>query len=76
MFSDAIAPRETLLSAPGSEEPVFDRLQLSYSGCSERFRLGERSFSRQYAHIYFARLVQMRDVLAGRAAHKWGEKHL
>uniref|UniRef100_A0A8C2HCM8 Uncharacterized protein n=1 Tax=Cyprinus carpio TaxID=7962 RepID=A0A8C2HCM8_CYPCA len=76
MFSDVIAPKETLLCAPGSEEPLFDRQQLSYSGCSERFRLGERSFSRQYAHIYATRLMQMRDILNDRAAHKWGEKPL
>uniref|UniRef100_A0A8C1VAW2 Uncharacterized protein n=1 Tax=Cyprinus carpio TaxID=7962 RepID=A0A8C1VAW2_CYPCA len=47
MFSDVILPKETLLSAPGAEEPVFDRHQSSISGCSERFRLGESSFSRQ-----------------------------
>lgn len=76
MFSDVIAPKETLLCAPGSEEPLFDRQQLSYSGCSERFRLGERSFSRQYAHIYATRLMQMRDILNDRAAHKWGETPL
>uniref|UniRef100_A0A673JKB0 Uncharacterized protein n=1 Tax=Sinocyclocheilus rhinocerous TaxID=307959 RepID=A0A673JKB0_9TELE len=68
MFSDVIVPKETLLSAPGSEEPVFP----SFSGCSERLRLGQRSFSRQYAHICATRLLQMRDVLADRAAQKWG----
>lgn len=74
MFSDVIVPKETLLSPPGSEEePVFDRQQPSYSGCSERFRLGERSFSRQYAHIYATRLMQMRHILTDRATEKWGE---
>uniref|UniRef100_A0A671QXG5 DNA polymerase delta subunit 2 n=1 Tax=Sinocyclocheilus anshuiensis TaxID=1608454 RepID=A0A671QXG5_9TELE len=72
MFSDVIVPKETLLSAPGSEEPVFARLQPSFSGCLERCRLGERSFSRQYAHIYATRLLQMRDILADRATQKWG----
>ncbi|XP_067251327.1 DNA polymerase delta subunit 2 [Chanodichthys erythropterus] len=72
MFSDVIVPKETLLCPPGSEEPVFDRQQPSYSGCSERFRLGERSFSRQYAHIYATRLMQMRHILTDRATEKWG----
>ncbi|NXG82511.1 DPOD2 polymerase, partial [Stercorarius parasiticus] len=34
--------------------------------------LGERSFSRQYAHIYAARLIQMRPILEERARQKWG----
>uniref|UniRef100_A0A673GFH0 Uncharacterized protein n=1 Tax=Sinocyclocheilus rhinocerous TaxID=307959 RepID=A0A673GFH0_9TELE len=76
MFSDVIVLKETLLSAPGSEEPVFARHQPSFSGCSERLRLGQRSFSRQYAHICATRLLQMRDVLADRATQKWGEKPL
>jgi len=75
MFSDVIVPKETLLCPPGSEELVFDRHQPSYNGCSERFRLGERSFSRQYAHIYATRLMQMRNILRDRATQKWGEKH-
>ncbi|XP_062399355.1 DNA polymerase delta subunit 2 [Sardina pilchardus] len=74
MFSDTIDQKEsTLLQPPGSEQPVFQREQLSYIGCSERFRLGERSFSRQYAHIYATRLMQMRDILVKRAKQKWGE---
>ncbi|XP_030642330.1 DNA polymerase delta subunit 2 [Chanos chanos] len=72
MFSDVITPKETLLRPPGSEEPVFERQQQSYSSRSERFRLGERSFNRQYAHIYATRLMQMRGILSARAEQKWG----
>lgn len=73
MFSDVTVPKETLLRPPSSEKPVFEREELSYSGCSECFRLGERSFSRQYAHIYATRLMQMREILSERAQQKWGE---
>ncbi|XP_063051403.1 DNA polymerase delta subunit 2 [Engraulis encrasicolus] len=75
MFSDTIQQKDSTLlqPPPGSEHQSFQREQLSYKGCSERFRLGERSFSRQYAHIYATRLMQMRDILIRRAKQKWGE---
>nr|XP_055024153.1 DNA polymerase delta subunit 2 [Misgurnus anguillicaudatus] len=72
MFSDVIVPKDTLLNPPNYEEPVFDRHEPSYSGCSEHFRIGDRSFSRQYAHIYATRLMQMRPILNNRAIQKWG----
>lgn len=76
MFSDLSAQKEgsSLLCRPVSEDqgPVFERLSLSYSPCSERYRVGERSFSRQYAHIYAARLMQMRPLLSEKAQQKWG----
>ncbi|GAA6072311.1 DNA polymerase delta subunit 2, partial [Tachysurus ichikawai] len=73
MFSDAVEPKETLLRPPSSDGTLFERQELlSYSSCSERFRLGERSFSRQYAHIYATRLMQMREILSERAQQKWG----
>ncbi|XP_038558392.1 DNA polymerase delta subunit 2 [Micropterus salmoides] len=76
MFSDLSAQKEgsSLLRRPASEDqgPVFERLLLAYSPCSERYKVGERSFSRQYAHIYAARLMQMRPLLSERAQQKWG----
>ncbi|XP_036383639.1 DNA polymerase delta subunit 2 [Megalops cyprinoides] len=73
MFSDVSAHKDrTLLGPPGSECPVFDRVRPSYSSCSDRYRLGERSFNRQYAHIYATRLMQMRDILTARAKQTWG----
>ncbi|XP_035513973.1 DNA polymerase delta subunit 2 [Morone saxatilis] len=75
MFSDLSAQKHgsSLLSRPASEHqgPVFERLSLVYSPCSERYKVGERSFSRQYAHIYAARLMQMRPLLSERAEQKW-----
>lgn len=77
MFSDLSAQKEgsSLLCRPASEEqgPVFERTSLAYSPRTERFKVGERSFSRQYAHIYAARLMQMRPLLSERAQQKWGK---
>lgn len=74
MFSDIIEQKEsTLLQPPGSEQPVFQREQLSYKAHLDRYRLGERSFNRQYAHLYATRLMQMRDILVNRAKQKWGK---
>lgn len=78
MFSDISAQKEasSLLCRPASEDqgPVYERVSLAYSPCSERFTVGERSFSRQYAHIYAARLMQMRPLLSERAQQKWGKR--
>ncbi|CAK6950295.1 DNA polymerase delta subunit 2 [Scomber scombrus] len=77
MFSDLSAQKDSsLLSRPAGEEqgPVFDRVSPAYSPCSERYKLGDRSFSRQYAHIYAARLMEMRPLLTERAHQKWGSE--
>lgn len=77
MFSDLSAQKQgsSLLCRPDSEQhgPVFDRTSLAYSRCSDQYKVGERSFSRQYAHIYAARLMQMRPLLSERAQQKWGK---
>ncbi|KAF7667921.1 hypothetical protein LDENG_00042190 [Lucifuga dentata] len=76
MFSDLSSQKESssLLSRPATEDqdPVFERVLPAYSPCSECFRVGKRSFNRQYAHIYAARLMQMRPLLTERARAKWG----
>ncbi|XP_060712710.1 DNA polymerase delta subunit 2 [Hemiscyllium ocellatum] len=76
MFSERAAQQEpTLLSAPlpAQPGPTFPRVAAgSYSNCSGCFRLGERSFQRQYAHIYAARLMQMRPLVEESARKKWG----
>lgn len=76
MFSDLSAPKDgsSLLCPPVSDDqgPVFDRVSLAFKPCPESFKVGERSFSRQYAHIYAARLMQMRPLLTVSAQQKWG----
>ncbi|KPP63647.1 Pold2 protein-like [Scleropages formosus] len=76
MFSDPATRTDGTLLAPpssgGAGGPVFDRVQPSYSSQSECFRVGERSFSRQYAHMYATRLMEMRDILTSKAKQTWG----
>ncbi|XP_009283819.1 PREDICTED: DNA polymerase delta subunit 2 isoform X2 [Aptenodytes forsteri] len=74
MFSEQAAPTpQGLLAPPSAEASTFARVPDSaYADCSQPFQLGERSFSRQYAHIYAARLIRMRPILEERAQQKWG----
>uniref|UniRef100_A0AAF6YXA5 DNA polymerase delta subunit 2 n=1 Tax=Bos taurus TaxID=9913 RepID=A0AAF6YXA5_BOVIN len=74
MFSEQAAQRaHTLLSPPSASNATFARVPVvTYTNSSQPFRLGERSFSRQYAHIYATRLIQMRPFLVSRAQQRWG----
>ncbi|XP_061449463.1 DNA polymerase delta subunit 2 [Rhineura floridana] len=74
MFSEqAVQSAQSLLTCPSAVASTFDRVPIStYTNCSQNFRLGERTFSRQYAHIYATRLIQMRPLLVERARRKWG----
>ncbi|XP_003977449.2 DNA polymerase delta subunit 2 [Takifugu rubripes] len=76
MFSDLSGQKQgqCLLSPPLFEDqaPVFERTSSRYCPRSERYTVGERSFSRQYAHIYAARLMQMKPLLSEAAQQKWG----
>lgn len=63
-----------LLAPPSAKPPTFPRVPvLGYLDCSQPFQLGERSFSRQYAHIYAVRLAGMRPGLERCARSQWGE---
>lgn len=75
MFTEQAAQRApTLLSPPSATNATFARVPVStYTNASQPFRLGERSFSRQYAHIYATRLIQMRPFLESRAQQHWGK---
>ncbi|XP_049645612.1 DNA polymerase delta subunit 2 isoform X1 [Suncus etruscus] len=74
MFTEQATQRApTLLSPPSATNATFARVPVStYTNASQPFRLGERSFSRQYAHIYATRLIQMRPFLESRARQHWG----
>ena len=70
---------ELLLSAPRNEcddEKPIERTTCSYENLSARFLFqpGQKSFSRQYSHIYSVRLIAMRKMLAAAARRKWGEE--
>lgn len=51
----------------------FKRLSVKYEDSSKRFQLQTKSdYSKQYAHIYAARLNEMRELLTQCARDKWG----
>lgn len=52
----------------------FKRLSVKYTDSSKRFRFqAQNDYSKQFAHIYAARLTEIRDLLAQRAKEKWGK---
>ncbi|KAG8441008.1 hypothetical protein GDO86_006662 [Hymenochirus boettgeri] len=76
MFTDlAVCQGNGLLTPPSEVPSTFTRVSnRHYSNASDAFRLGERSFTRQYAHIYATRLTEMRPLLEKRAKQRWGEE--
>lgn len=54
------------------DQTVFERLPYNYTDLSSAFQLKDVNYTRQFAHIYAHRLVQMRDVLLGKIKQKWG----
>ncbi|XP_073478293.1 DNA polymerase delta subunit 2 [Aquarana catesbeiana] len=75
MFTDiSVGQGPGLLTPPSEVSATFTRVSNAhYANQSECYRLGERSFARQYAHIYATRLLQMRPLLVERAKKKWGD---
>ncbi|KAK3089341.1 hypothetical protein FSP39_002854 [Pinctada imbricata] len=62
-----------LLSDPNNEyEEKYERVQSNYTNLSKKFRLTERNFGRQYAHLYAERLWTMRAKVVKSAKSKWG----
>ncbi|XP_071585384.1 DNA polymerase delta subunit 2 [Heliangelus exortis] len=73
-WAQAVPTAEALLTPPSAEVSTFSRAPISaYSNHSQSFLLGTRPFSRQYAHLYAARLASMRPPLHQRARGKWGQ---
>ncbi|KAG7189613.1 hypothetical protein KM043_017296 [Ampulex compressa] len=65
---------EKFLSKPGNEKPqVFDRIHTTYKDASRSFTHDANDFSKQFAHIYAARLAELREVLMQQISKKWGK---
>ncbi|XP_064614704.1 DNA polymerase delta subunit 2-like [Liolophura sinensis] len=60
-------------SAGGDQQQTFTRRETNYANNSERFYIKEKSFGRQYAHIYAERLMTVRPELEKTAKKKWGK---
>ena len=63
---------DDLLSKPNQTNKICERQAGNFSDCSERFLLKNKSFSRQYAHLYAERLWEMRPQVVESAKEKWG----
>ncbi|CAK9833422.1 DNA polymerase delta subunit 2 [Anthophora retusa] len=61
-----------LCMKPGKEKPpVFERKRAQYKNLSEKFVNTKNDYSKQFAHIYAARLAELRDILIPRVQAKW-----
>lgn len=54
------------------DQTEFKRSSYDYTDLSSVFHLKDVNYTRQFAHIYAHRLVQMRDVLFKKIQQKWG----
>ncbi|XP_017887566.1 DNA polymerase delta small subunit-like [Ceratina calcarata] len=62
------------LTSPGEEKlQVYVRKQAQCKNLSEKFIQTKNNYSKQFAHIYSARLGELRDVLIPRVRAKWGK---
>lgn len=64
---------DDLLSNPTTEAqiPGHTRITAAYKAKGDRFKLATQAFDRQYAHIYFQRLMLMKPHLLAKARQKW-----
>ncbi|XP_045541740.1 DNA polymerase delta subunit 2-like isoform X3 [Papilio machaon] len=53
----------------------LERQNIKYTDCSRRFYQVSRDFSKQYAHIYSARLNTFRNILGPIINKKWSNKY-
>ena len=61
-----------LLSEPADCPKSFTRAVSEYSNLSDVFKLKQRNFNRQYAHLYASRLWSTREKLTNAVKKRWG----
>ncbi|XP_060578948.1 DNA polymerase delta subunit 2-like [Ruditapes philippinarum] len=73
-FSDKPSPKnvEALLCAPTEENVSIERKSCKIIANQGKYKLKDKNFLRQYAHIYSERLLTMRPSLEAAAKKKWG----
>lgn len=62
------------MSAPDEDPVTFERSDAEYQNNSDKFILKEKNFTRQYAHVYSARLMELRPELEKVVEKKYGDK--
>ena len=63
---------ECFLSETSQDDGNVSRKFCKFLEKSDRFKLQDRNFLRQYAHLYSERLMTMRPKLTEAAKNKWG----
>ena len=73
-FSESPEPAGVggFLSEASESAETLSRKSCKFLDKSDRFRLKDRNFLRQYAHLYSERLMTMRPKLTEAAKNKWG----
>ena len=66
--------QECLMSSPEEQTIPIERPSVKISDNCQKFRLKDRNFMRQYAHLYSERLMTMRTSVENAAKKKWGMK--
>ena len=61
-----------LLSEPGENAVSFTRCASDYEDHSVKYTLKKKNFQRQYAQIYYQRLMTSRKQLEEAVTKKWG----
>ena len=62
----------TEMDSASCSKKQLDRVPCPYVQASKRFRIQERKFKTQYAHLYFCRLNLMRKIVEETAKREWG----
>ncbi|GIL57750.1 hypothetical protein Vafri_12896 [Volvox africanus] len=52
-------------------DPNFYRASATYTNLDERFRAAKRTYERQYAQLYFSRLMLLKEIMQGRVQQLW-----
>ena len=64
---------DDLFVKSGKEKPeTFERKQAEYRDLSKKFINTKSDYSKQFSHIYSARLTELREALIPRVKAKWG----
>lgn len=63
---------ESLLSQPCPATTDFNRKSAVFMDNCDRFRLKDKNFQRQYAHLYSERLMTMQKTVLASAKKRWG----
>merc|ERR1712038_179306 len=78
MFDTVTKQSETvgkLLSSPENDPVSWARQSAGFENKCDKFILKQKNFTRQYAHVYSARLMELRPELENTVSSKYGDKY-